>query len=365
MKEDVLGCLASIYRSLLLLYPAQFRQEFGTEMAVVFDQRIEDAADAGGWAVTAVCLHELKDTPQALAGAYRYDWVARWRSAVYQLRYSVSALDLPPPPPDGRRSWLHAGLELSLFLLTGAMLLAVTYLPGQSLPAGWQRDLGFLTRVITPLALPPLLLGVARGLPRWSYPYGGLLLGLYALRAYEARLLPMLAALLLAYVIVAAIALIGNPQRLPLPVPVLRIGQSVMLDWTRLSFAVYGASPLALIMAFDDGFADSRTPYLALGVLAMVTCALIYCRSHRRGAQLGALLAGMTLLIWAGWLDRLAFAALVDYRIALPYPGRPALLWMLALWAAWTVLLLAPLLLRTAGRGLTLKPASQRSERTP
>jgi len=89
------------------------------------------------------------------------------------------------------------------------------------------------------------------------------------------RLWPFLIAILLASAILAVMAIITNPQPSPLPAPLRRIGQSLSLDWTRLSFGIYGAMPLAILMAFDDGHTNSRTPYLALSALGMVASALM------------------------------------------------------------------------------------------
>lgn len=350
MRERLVSSLVSIFQFLLQLYPQRFREEFGAEMTAVFTQSVEDALEEGGWEVAVVGLRELHDAPQALASVYWYDWTRKWETGVRALRKTTSTADLPPPPPDGRDSWRQAGLEMSFFLMAGLFLLGVTYLPLQGVEAGWQRNLEPLGRIIIPLTLPVFLVGLARGLPRWAYPFGGLLLSYQALRAYQTGMWPFLIAMLLAYSVLAAAALLTDPQPSPLPRTLRRIGQSLALDWTRLSFGVYGATPLAIIMAFDDGHVNDQTPYLALAVLAMVAGALIYCRSGQREAQVGALLGGMTLSIWAAWLDKVAIAGSSVEWLALPSPGRAATVWMLTLWLSWMALLLFPSVLGGAGR---------------
>lgn len=315
-------------------------------MTVVFAQSVEDALEEGGWQVAAVGLRELHDTPRALATVYRYEWKETWQAGLQALRETTSVADLPPPPPDGRDSWRQAALEVSFFLVAALLLLAITYLPLEAARAGWQRDLGLLGRVITPLTLPIFLLGLARGLPRWAYPFGGLLLGHHALRAHQSGVWPFLGAMLLAYAILAAAALLTDPQPSPLPAPLRRIGQSVVLAETRLSFGAYGTAPLAIIMAFDDGYLNSQTPYLAISVLAMVAGALIYCRSRQAETQMVALAAGLTVSIWAAWPDKVALAG----STAVPIPGQDDALWMAALWMPWTILILFPAALRSAGR---------------
>jgi hypothetical protein len=355
MKQNVVNSLALIYQSLLRFYPARFREGFGAEMTDVFRLNVEDAAARSGWAVTVVCLRELRDAPRALANAYRYDWLEKWQKGIQLLRETTSTTGLPPPPPDGRKSWRQMGLELSLFLIAGLLLIGLTYLSFDGPSPGWQRDLELLGKVIMPLTLPLFLIGLARGLPRWAYPFGGLLLTYQALRANQAGLWPFLSVMLLAYAILAAVALITNPQPSPLATPLRRIGQSAAVDWTRLSFGVYGAVPLVIIFAFDDAHANNQTPYLALSVLAMLACALIYCRSRQSRMQISALLAGMSLSLWTAWLDKAAFAGGLRGWIAVPYPGSAEVAWMLALWIPWLVLILAPALLGIAGRAVRPK----------
>lgn len=353
MRERLVASLAAIFPLLLRLYPRGFREKFGTEMTAVFTRNVEDALEGSRWQVAVVSLRELHGTPQALASVYRYEWKRKWKTGVQVLRETTSAADLPPPPPDGRESWQQVGLEVSLFVITGLLLLGITYLPWEAAEAGWQRDLELLGKVIAPLTLPVFLVGLARGLPRWAYPFGGLLFAYHALRANQASLWPFLGVMVLAYTILAAAALLTDPQPSPLSGALRRIGQSLSLDWTRLSFGVYGAAPLAIIMAFDDGYVDNRTPYLALSVLAMVAGAVIYCRSRRSGMQIGALAGAMTLSIWAAWLDMVALAG----GSAVPFPGQIELTWMVTLWIPWVTVLLIPFLFNSTGRMLLKRSA--------
>jgi hypothetical protein len=244
---------------------------------------------------------------------------------------------------------------LSLFLVAGLLLIAVTYLPSAGPSPGWMHDLGFLGKAVMPLTLPIILIGLVWGLPRWAYPFGGLLLGYQVLRANQSGLWPFLVAMLLAYAILATVALITNPRPSPLPAPLRRIGQSFSLDWTRLSFGAYGAAPLAIIIAFDDGHTNSRTPYLALSVLAMIACALIYCRSSQTSVRVGALLGGITFSFMAAWLNNVAFSGSSGDWIAESNPGHAEIVWMLRLWVLWMALILTPGLLSAAGRAVRPK----------
>lgn len=332
-----------MYAWLLCLYPAEWRQKFGEEMHLVFVEAATTAVEEGSLGL--FFWRELRDAPKSLAKVYWYGWTKKWRQGVQRLQEATSVADLPAPPPDGRDTWQQAVLELSLFLLAALLLLLATYRPLTGLSPGWQHNMSFLGQIIVPLTLPLFLLGLARGLPRWAYPSGGLLAGHYALVANQFGLRPFLVVMLLATIILAFVALVTNPQPAPLPTPLRRIGQSISLDWTRLSFAVYGAMPLAIIIAFDDGYANNRTPYLALAILVMVAGALLYARSRQTLMQLGALVSAMSLAIWAAWLDKVSLAGGLENWIVAPYPGVAEMLWMVQLWFTWTFLILIPALL--------------------
>lgn len=335
------GAAARLYGLLLRAYPADFAETFGDEMRRVFLSGARDASAQGR--LGRFFLRELADAPRGLAGAHWFGWKQRWQTGVRALRSAASAEGLPPLPPDGRASRGQALLETALFLLTGLLLVWATYYPPAGLDPGRLHDPFLLGKIIVPLALPVLLLGLARGLPRWAYPAGGLLLAHFALTSAPG-IWAYLAANLLAGLLLALAALNTLPEPASLPFRLRRIGQSLAADRTRLSFALYGALPLVILAAFDDGFTNSRTPYFALAVAGMVAGAAVYTRSRDRRFQLGALLLGTAVAVWAAWLDKTAFGAALPGWTAFPQPGPVEAAWLLRLWLTWTALLLLPVL---------------------
>ena len=344
-----------IYRLILRFYPPEYIETFGDEMHQTFREGAHEARFQGrlGWFL----LRELMDVPQILANAYWYRWKRKLQNGIQILQEVTSSADLPPTPPDGRESRRQVSFEMSLFLIAGLLLILATYLPFDGLRPGWQRDPEFLGKVILPLALPILLLGLSRGLPRWAYPSAGLLLGYQALIAYQTSLWLFLIPMLLASSALALAAIMTDPQPALLPVPLRRIGQSLSVDWTRLSFVFYGAMPWVILRAFDDSHYDNRTPYLALSVLMMVIGALLYCRSHTKTIQIAALVAGLTFSIWGALLDRISLADGLMNWISVSSQGSAANVWILELWVQWTILLLSPTLLIMLGRAVHLKRA--------
>ena len=341
------------YRLLLNVYPPEYRAQFGNEMYDTFLDGIEEAETQGR--LGRFLWRELRDTPKALAHAYWDGWRTKLQNGIHILEDIASTADLSPAPPDGRDSWMQVMLELSLFVVTALLLIAVTYFDGMN--AGWQRDTEFLGTVITWLTLPVLLLGLARGMPRWAYPFGGLLFGFHLFVSYQSGLWIFLLVMSLAFLALTFAEAITNPRRSLLPLPLRRIGQSLGADWTRLSFGMFGALPLVIILAFDDAHTDSRTPYLVFSVLTMVICALFYCRNRERPLQINFLLAGLTLSICGAWLDKVHFAGGLINWVTVPSTGITELLWLLNLWVQWAFLILLPALFILLGRAARLKRA--------
>jgi len=355
MNPYLANSLALIYRLLLNVYPSAYRAEFADEMYDTFIEGVEEAGSQDR--LGRFVLRELRDTPKALAHAYWDGWRTKLQTGIQILQDAALTSDLPPAPPDGRDSWRQAFWELSLFITTALLLLLATYLPFGGVNAGWQRDAEFLGKVIMLLTLPFLLLGLARGLPRWAYPFGGLLVGYQMVVSYSSSMWLFMFFMLLAFVVLAVVEMLTNPQPSLLPLPLRRIGQSLSLDWTRLSFGVFGAMPLFILLVFDDAHVDDRTPYLAFSVLMMIVCALIYCRSRDKSLQITALLAGLTFSICGAWLDKIHFAGSLMNWVTVPAAGVEEMFWLLRLWIQWGFLILLPALFVLMVRTATLKRA--------
>ena len=353
MHSSRSNLLILFYRLLLSMYPPAYRAEFGNEM---YDTFAEGFAEAQAQRRLGIyLLRELRDTPRSLSNAYWQGWMMKLQTRIQVLQDVASTSDLPPAPPDGRESWRQALWELSPFLLTALFLVLATYLPFFDISAGWQRDTQFLGKVIMPLTLPFILLGLARGLPRWSYPFGGLLLGYQIFVSYQSSMWLFLIAMLCAYCMLGAAAIITDPHPSRLPIWFRRLGQSLSLDWTRLSFGVFGAMPLIVLIAFDDAHANDRTPYLVLSALGMVLSAFAYCRNRTTSAQITPLLAGLTFSIWCAWMDRITFAGGLVGWVTVPSTGLDEMFWLLRLWLEWGVLIVSPALLVMMGRAVRVK----------
>jgi hypothetical protein len=236
------------------------------------------------------------------------------------------------PTRDGRHSWGLAGVESLFFLAWTGLLVLLTYTDIAWLRPGWYRDFSILRVLTAVLPLPILLLGLGRYLPRWVYPFYGLLLAYLCQASWRFHLGLFLVACFLAIMILFVAAAWGNAHH-PLPTSVLHLGRSLQLDPLRWSFAVYGATPLILLLAYDDGYANNRTPYLLLSALGMLLGGLLYARLRAPLSRVAALAAGLALATWPSLLDHATLASSIQ-------PGDVTAI--LGLWALAMALILTP-----------------------
>ena len=185
--------------------------------------------------------------------------------------------------------------------------------------------------------------GWVEGFPRWSYPYGGLVLAFTSLVVADrldlwiifnryARWIPLL--------VMAAIALLlGRLWR-----PLRSLYKGVWHDWSRLSFGLYGILPLALMIVLDE--VHGEEPYVAVLGVILAIGALAYMRSSRTWQRALTLLLGMTL----AWTAATVYLAIYwhgrqEFWMRQPGNGYETARGMLVALGVLVVLLLAPALL--------------------
>lgn len=288
--------LLALYARLLRLYPADFRQEYGDEMQAIFALELLENNPEQAW---RLAMRELGSAPPVLLRLHGRRMVKRLSTPQW-IGAAEGVFELPGR--DGRHSWGLAGLETLFFLLWAALLVLLTYVNPDLAPAGWYRNASILGILAVLAPLPFLLLGLLRGLPRWAYPLYGLLVAYLVSSAGRYHLLPLLAASLAAALALLVWAYLAHRQRALSPA-LTRLGGSLVFDPLRLSFAAYGAAPLLVLQAFDDGRLNDRGPYLALAALGMLMGALLYTRLKGSGPRMGALLAGLCSALLAAALD--------------------------------------------------------------
>jgi hypothetical protein len=284
-----------IYKSLLSLYPRDYRVSFAAEMVEVFRQSVADAAQQGRSNSWIVFLRELSDLPMATTKEHLSSLAnristnaAHWKG----LENVVTRKELV--------------LTLAAFTIPLVILLlnnSTEYLT-QVLPAA----LIFIGFVI--------VAGLLRELPRWCLPYLGLALSIITFlvvfnwlsdqilptippwlgpgpREQTTRLLwqGLLTGMMWfsLFIVVLGIWLLHGfvryLRRLEWP--------TLQGDWTQVSFVIYGGAMTALVLLFKDF--QSKEPFVLTSLLCLATGAWFYLRSSRYWQRLLALLTGITL----------------------------------------------------------------------
>jgi hypothetical protein len=353
--SDPLQLVDWVYRLILRAYPREYLQSFGEEMWQTFQEGAGEAWSQGNLGLFV--LRELLDMPRVIANVYWIGWTKRLSTGLQILQEVTSLDDLPPTPPDGRNSWWQVMLEASPFLMAGLFLIGANYFFIGGLSPGWQRGDGLWGTSIVLFSVPVFLIGLLRGLPRWAYPFGGLFLGYQLLLARQTGAWLFLLTMLFISSVLALVAIGTDPHPALLPASLRRIRQSLAAGWTRLCFALYGAMPCVILLAYDDSHSNNQTPYLFLSVLIMVICALLYSRSREQKVQVVILLVGLTLAIFGAVLDQISVAHRFANWLLVISPGRTGHSWLLELWVQWMLLMVLPSILALLGKVLKLEQA--------
>jgi DNA-binding transcriptional regulator/RsmH inhibitor MraZ len=334
ITSRLIAALQALYRGMMHVYPHHFRAEFGAEMEALFGERLAAQREQGLWAITRLGWHELSHMPLALLRLQLYQ-AQKKRSGVRLFFSQVqehSVFGESPTDDDGRFSLMQLVLELLPFIAAATLIILLTYRLQIWLPESWHDPLAGVVIWAGMVPFTVLLLGLARGMPRWAYPYGGIVVGYTLWTAIELQLVWLWALLLVAAIALGVMAVVEQQREQALPIFLQRLGTSIARDWTRLSFAVFGATPLFILAAFDNGFLNDRTPYLALSVLLLPLTVLLYGRCHRQDRQLAVLLGGATLTLLPALLDHVVWQG-----------GGSGTTWLFALWTWLVALLLLPL----------------------
>lgn len=201
--------------------------------------------------------------------------------------------------------WISSALPSSVFLLFGARLIF------NELPQGWYdfaaiRSADNLLLGVT-LLLPSLgfALGWIKGFPRWSYAYLGMMITLsllmqnsaspgFRLGAYElfgggiwglrAWLLPGLGAL---------VGLIGSRSLQP----IRSLPGAIWLDWTKLTYALFGGIPLLIVAGFDGVDRAYSLVIMSLLSILLIVTSLSYLHARSNRSRILALLGGSGMVI--------------------------------------------------------------------
>jgi hypothetical protein len=250
---------------------------------------------AGKFAVALFILRELIDLPKAIIHEH-----LRERRKRKMTGKPASHFDFEP----GSRT--EALVALAPFLFFGGIPVVLGWLQYSGVMPLWFAIAFVLVFWGSGLSL--FVIGFKKGAPRWFMPYLGVPLPVISLIAFNAIVNPewrgfpfleesswfvkqfvhqgilwgwLLLSILLIYLLTRII-------------PHLRsFHQKLRSDWTLLCFLLYGATPLVIVLSFEEF--KREEPFLLLSFLALASGGWLYLRSRTPLKKFWSLLAGLTL----------------------------------------------------------------------
>jgi hypothetical protein len=306
--------LMAAYARLLHLYPRHYRLYYGEEMQLVFRQMIISAGAQGRSSLLRMAWRESRDLPLALWRAHKRDW-RRKRMEANSTNSGVG---------DGSSGW-RSILYLAPFVVAMAFIIT-----------GWPRVFyDFVSWLPTVRAFGLLLLilaltvaGLRQGLPRWALPSVGFVFAIIGMLLFSSwtdlrpaappytgdiwvKIRHALLNDLIYYghVLLLALLLLLLAARLP---SLRSFYLRVRTDWTLLSFMLYGAPILTVIIG--DDFSPGQEPFQLMGFAVLAVGAWAYLRIERPGMRLGTLLLSVLLAM-----------GLMSLMVYVLYPRRPHL----------------------------------------
>lgn len=269
--------LIGVYRWLLHWYPPEFRDEFADEMQRVFADSLAEAAKRGSAAVMWICLKELRDLPGAIL---REHWRARSK-AMLETNLRVSWREL-----------LYTAIPFLLYLVFPNV---------KGLQIGWA---GAVILLIPVVLIISLIVGLFKGIPRWSLPAFGSLLAILnyilfslkdpnfspfaSLSPFFRQLFgagfPFVGIIVLTLMIILVTAIIK---------PLHSFFQRIRDDCTLLPFALFGIMPFVIFISFDEYQGDVLYQ-IGMGLVLLISLWL-YLQSTQPGRKLLILAIGITL----------------------------------------------------------------------
>ena len=285
-----------LYSHFLTLYPPGFRETFADELWIVFQMRLEDAAQGGVLAILRRGLRELCDILPAAFYEHRREnsWRTLWsgsnNSGVAADKHKVRNMKLKPffrlNVQNGSR--LESVLAVLPFLGTAfIILLSALSALAQPLPVWIMVPIAL---VIPGAFVVLFFLGLVSGFPRWSLPLTG--------AAISIAILPAAVLILQATGGSLNNILLGIGGLLILLL-VLFFGlrrldwKRLLEDWTLVSFMGYGITLTLLSFSFD-GYRGEQPVQLAASLL-LALGAWAYLRANSRSGRMIALVAGFVL----------------------------------------------------------------------
>ena len=324
--------IIAVYSRSLVLYPRRFRNEFAYEMQVVFRDSINEAIHEGAMSLLFICLKEFGGLPIHVLREFWHEIERKDTTMVTQ--ENVKSMETTS---GAERHW-DALIGALPFLLFGiASMIGKIRLPFWGIYA----DLIFYF-----IVLLGFLIGLVKGVPRWTYSYLGWSLvfawwwsnmGTYGLKIFGFQINYWTWQIWSPFLLTIGIALLWTRSLHPLR----QLVSSIWQDWTLLSLAIYAFVAFASLI-----YDENHHPYLLAFIAAttIVICLAVwgFLKSDSNWKRVVSLLAGFVtafVLSNFSYLNNMSYAT-QDYAASLGLPPSPPQPWYTAFDGIiiWTVI---------------------------
>ena len=253
------------YGLLLKFFPRKYRHEYGEELQAIFALSLADAAKSGSKEVAKMLLRELVGFPQAVFFEHLRD---RRKTRVTKKSGSRFSETLAV--------FIPFFVVLALFLSMGA----IRYIPA--------RVVEIIRLSLIGILLVMFVVRLTRGLPRWVLPLIGFVFGFANLFIYlyvfekivdpkwRGFSFPPFVSQFVGDFIQAGtfwggiIILVFLSIVFSASLPAFRpFYQRLRYDWTLLAFILYGITPFAIILTFDDYHHAGSYVFVSFLILAL------------------------------------------------------------------------------------------------
>ena len=302
--------LTYLYSKLLLLYPAGFKGEFADEMRVVFRDSLDEASNEGVLAFLLICLKEFGGLPFHILREIWHE-IERKEVRMVTNKKTASKSNIV-----GSASHWDALIGTLPFLLFGiASMIGKLRIPFLGIYAGL---------VFYAIVLLGLLIGMIKGVPRWTYSYLNWSLvfafwwsnmGTPGLKIFGLQInhwtwqiwIPLFATISIAFLWTRSFH------------PLRQLIRGMWQDWILVSFMIY-----TLFASFLLGYDENHHPYLYLFMIASTiiffASVWFFLRSSDTRKRVLSLLLGFILAFAVTCISDVTW----DYFAYFGYPKPPA-----------------------------------------
>jgi hypothetical protein len=334
--------VVAAYSRSLALYPRSFKDEFAEEMKMVFRDSISDSYKYGILPLSLVCLRELMGLPFNILREFWHE--IKRKDATMVTKENIESKKIA----SGGTSHWDASIGTLPFVLFGiASMIGKIRLPFWGIYA----DLAFYAVVLL-----GLLMGLIKGVPRWTYSYlgwslvfawwwsnmgtAGLKILGFQINYWTWQIWPPFFAAIF-------IALLWRRSFHPLR----QLVRGIWQDWTLLSFAMYTfIGWMALI--YDENHHPYLFAFMIGSTLAISGGAWFFLRERQTRIRVMALLSGFMAVAIIGAISEATW----DWHAYYGVPEPPPVTWyvsalrIILILLFWGLILFWPALVGLARR---------------